>query len=118
MQGSVVMLIALSGLGCDHKSCDVLQAPPTVDGRYGANVDDPSLARSGHPAYAPLHYSGGDESGDSCGGSLRATLWSFVLGHDPDVPTVREIEATFHSGGYGQYRQLSSLPSARRPPSE
>src|SRR5262249_44881168 len=106
MQGSVVMLIALSGLGCEHKSCDVLQAPPTVDGRYGAHADYPTLAPSGHPAYAPLHYSGGDASGDSHRGSLRATLWSFVLGRDPDVPTAREIEATFSSGGYGHYRQL------------
>jgi len=118
MQGSVVMLIALSGLGCEHKSCDVLQSPTTVDGRYGAKVDYPSLAPSGYPAYAPLHDSGGDASCDTRGGSLRATLWSFVLGRDPDVPTPREIEATFSSGGYGHYGQLGSLPSARRPPSE
>jgi hypothetical protein len=29
MQGTVVMLIALSGLGCHHKSCDVAYAPPS-----------------------------------------------------------------------------------------
>jgi hypothetical protein len=30
---------------------------------------------------------------------LRATLYSFVLGRDPGVPTVREIEASV----YGDY---------------
>jgi hypothetical protein len=29
MQGTVVMLMALSGLGCHNKSCDVIYAPPT-----------------------------------------------------------------------------------------
>ena len=29
MQGTVVMLMALSGLGCHNKSCDVAYAPPT-----------------------------------------------------------------------------------------
>jgi hypothetical protein len=29
MQGTVVMLMALSGLGCHNKSCDAIYAPPT-----------------------------------------------------------------------------------------
>ena len=30
MQGTVVMLMALSGLGCHNKSCDVVYAPPAL----------------------------------------------------------------------------------------
>jgi hypothetical protein len=117
MQGSVVMLIALSGLGCDHKSCGRFQGPWAVDSPYGAIVDPHSFAPLGYPPMAPSHHLGGDPSGDSCGGgTLRATLWSFVLGRDPDVPTARELEASFYSGGYGQYGQLASRPNERRPP--
>ncbi len=53
MQGTVVMLIALSGLGCHHKSCDVAYAPPSFScfgGGCYANV---------YPSYvAPGDFSG------------------------------------------------------------
>ena len=117
MQGSVVLLIALSSLGCDHKSCGVFPATAAVDGQYAASANLPSPAPSGYPAYAPRHYYGGDAAGDS-GGTLRGTLCSFILGHDPEVPTARDIEATFDSASYGQYRDINALLSARRPPSE
>ncbi|MGZ3472091.1 MAG: hypothetical protein ACXWO1_20595, partial [Isosphaeraceae bacterium] len=32
MQGTIVMLMALSGLGCHHKSCDVAYAPSCYSG--------------------------------------------------------------------------------------
>ena len=48
MQGTVVMLMALSGLGCHNKSCDVVYAPPTYScfssGCY-ANVIRPTMFR-------------------------------------------------------------------------
>jgi hypothetical protein len=118
MQGPVVLLIALSGLGCDHKSCGVFPAPAALDGHYGAHAYFLSPALSGYPAYSPSPYSCGDASGHSRGANLRGTLCSFVLGRDPDVPTAREIQATFNWAGYGQYRDINLLPSARRPPSE
>ncbi|MFI5454932.1 MAG: hypothetical protein ACHRXM_05725 [Isosphaerales bacterium] len=35
-------------------------------------------------------------------GLLRGTIYSFVFGHDPDVPTVREIEeSVYGSRGSG-----------------
>ncbi len=34
MQGTVLMLVALSGLGCHNKSADIVYAPPTY-GCYG-----------------------------------------------------------------------------------
>lgn len=36
MQGTIVMLMALSGLGCHHKACDVAYAPSCYsDGGFG-----------------------------------------------------------------------------------
>jgi hypothetical protein len=116
MQGTVVMLIALSGLGCQNKGCDVMRAPPAAVARCYVNGDPHTVAPSGYPGWSASRYSGYDDSGDSCGGALRNTFISFVLGHDPDVPTVREIEASVDSRGYGDYRQPDSIPSARQPP--
>jgi hypothetical protein len=117
MQGTVVMLIALSGLGCQNKPCGALPGTLTSYGSgdwSAANGYSNAVAQPGYPAYVARPDSGYDHSGYP-GGALRSTLWSFVLGRDPDVPTAREIEATFNSGGYDQ---IHSLPSARRPPSE
>jgi hypothetical protein len=112
MHGTVVMLIALSSLGCDHKSCAVDQAPPALDARYGAQGDGHALAPSGYPAYTPSDSDCG--SPGHSGHSWRATLCSFILGRDPDVPTAREIEATFSSGGFGQYRQFATISADRQ----
>jgi hypothetical protein len=117
MQGTIVMLIALSGLGCQNKPCGAVPVPLTSYGSgdwSAANGYPNAGAHPGYPAYVARRDSGCDGSGYP-GGALRSTLWSFVLGRDPDVPTAREIEATFDSGGYDQ---IHSLPSARRPPSE
>ena len=35
MQGTLVMLVALSGLGCHNKGCDVAYAPPTYSSCFG-----------------------------------------------------------------------------------
>ena len=117
MHGTIVILIALGGLGCQNKSCHASPAPPAGDGWCGAHVAFPSFAPPSPAAYAPIH-DHGDAADYSRGRSLRSTLCSFVLGRDPDVPTARDIEATFYSGSFGAYRSLASIPSARRPPSE
>src|SRR5208283_1578910 len=41
MQGTIVMLMALSGLGCHHKSCDVAYVPSYYDtgACYGGGYD-------------------------------------------------------------------------------
>ena len=44
MQGTVLMLMALSGLGCHNKSCDVVYSPPAYScfsGGCYANVYPP-----------------------------------------------------------------------------
>ena len=35
MQGTLVMLVALSGLGCHNRACDVAYAPPTYSSCFG-----------------------------------------------------------------------------------
>ena len=61
MQGTVVMLMALSGLGCHNKSCDVVYAPPLYScfsGGCYANVYPPAYV-------SPSCYSGCYSSGYS-----------------------------------------------------
>ena len=38
MQGTLVMLVALSGLGCHNKGCDVAYAPPTYSSCFGVGM--------------------------------------------------------------------------------
>jgi hypothetical protein len=106
MHGAMVMLLALSGLGCQNKDCNASPAPqaPFCAGvQSSANVWPGPITSSGYPAWGALPDTSDDSSGYSCRDALRSTLWSFVLGHDPDVLTAREIEATFYSGSSGRY---------------
>jgi hypothetical protein len=101
MQGAVVILMALGGLGCQNKGCDVLPSPQTtryVSAQSFANACPSRVVPSGYRSWSASDNTGDDCSGYSTRGALRSTLWSFVIGHDPDVATVREIEASFYSG--------------------
>ncbi|MGP0065370.1 MAG: hypothetical protein ACLQGP_17430 [Isosphaeraceae bacterium] len=103
MQVSFVMLMALSGLGCQNKGCEASPSPQTYhgSGQYTANVYPGSMAPSGYPAYGPGGYRIGHPEDYDFHGAVRSTLWSFVIGRDPDVASAREIEETFYAGGYG-----------------
>jgi hypothetical protein len=102
MQGAVVMAIALTSLGCHNKSDDVIEVPP-LSSAIGSEYTNP------YPRYTtPSSYSGfykrsySDDVSDvypTHWDAWRATLCSFVLGHDPGMPDVREIEASV----YGDY---------------
>jgi hypothetical protein len=102
MLGSVVLLTALCGWGCHNKACDAYAAaPPMVSGQSVALMDTGWRASSVRPAYTASSF-GCLEGGDDQGGTLRGTLWSFILGRDPDVPTVRDIEASVYPAGHGR----------------
>src|SRR5712692_173737 len=104
MHATVVMLAALSSLGCQNKDCDLRSGPLVscgVSGRVIGNIDVNPYVPSSYPSPHPSGFSDEYPSGYP-GGVLRATLWSFLLGHDPDVPTAREIEESFDSGRYAQ----------------
>jgi hypothetical protein len=103
MQASFVLMMALSGLGCQNKSCDSSVAPASyyASGQCAAHIHAGSVAPSGFPTSSASHYGSDHYAGYDLRSSIRSTLWSFVLGHDPDgVPTVAEIEAGLESGRY------------------
>ncbi len=103
MHASVVMVMALSGLGCQNKDCAPSPTPQTYYGSspYATNAYPGTVTPSGYPAYGTGDYRIGHPEDYTFHGAVRSTLWSFVIGRDPDVASVREIEATFYSGGYG-----------------
>src|SRR5512135_1753178 len=58
MQGTIVMLMALSGLGCHHKSCGPAYAPACYSSCYGGCYG--GIAAVGYTTYvAPACYSAG-----------------------------------------------------------
>jgi hypothetical protein len=103
MQGAVVMLMALSGLGCQNKISDSGEIPAVVS-PIVSPVANPAPVATTPPAYPQylVPGSGDTETADTTHwGVLRSTLCSFVLGHDPDVTTAREIEQSVYGYGYG-----------------
>ena len=90
MQGTVVMLMALSGLGCHNKSCDVVYAPPSYScfsGGCYANVYPPAyVSPSCYSGCYSSCYSGcyGGRYGGGCYGGcysrrLRRTSWVWAF---------------------------------------
>ena len=117
MSGTVVLVVALGGLGCQNKACGVFPAPQSCNCSGGA-CPAPVYASSAGPLGYSAHVTGecsGDDASGYPGGALRATLISFILGRD-DVPTVHEIESSFYSGRYsGRYGFMVDAPSAVSP---
>jgi hypothetical protein len=100
---SFVMMMALTSVGCQNKSCDasVAQVGNCASDQSVAHVYTGSAASSGYPSASVSQYGDDHYGGYDLRSSIRSTLWSFVLGHDPDgVPTVAEIEAGLESGRY------------------
>ncbi len=92
MQGTVVMLMALSGLGCHNKSCDVAYAPPAYScfsGGCYANVYPPDYV-------SPSCYSG-------CYSSCYSGCYSSYGG---------SCYGGCYSGSYGGHHGCGFLPSS------
>jgi hypothetical protein len=110
MQVSMVMMLALTGLGCQNKAATVTEgfpvtsyqiAPPSVSsgqgGGYSTATYAGSFAQSPYPEIPSRLYARPSEDHSvNWHAELRSTLYSFVWGHDPDVSTVREIEASVY----------------------
>ena len=105
MHATVLMLLALGGLGCQNPVSDLPPIPPvasTPAGQSSAYVAPYGPAPSGYTTYVGgqgFHGEPSDE--DSFGRCLRDTFCSFFIGRDPDVPSAREIEADYYSGRHG-----------------
>ena len=103
MQGTVVMLMALSGLGCHNKSYDAVYAPPAYgcfSGGCYANVYPPDYV-------SPSCYSGCYSSGYSgCYSSLGGGCYGGCYsggGHHGCGLFARLFSCFKHSGGHGCY---------------
>ncbi len=160
MQGTIVMLLALGGIGCQNPTEG---PPPTPPGAQAGATPSPSPSNGaqagatpssasngaptgvatppsdagqadvapppsipgtpplaeGRPIPGPTGndatnfvppppypvYSGGpfsalDVQDDSFGTCVRYTLWSFIIGRDPNVPSACEIESAYRAGLY------------------
>jgi hypothetical protein len=108
MQPTIVMLIALGGLGCQNPASDLPPLPsvaanPVVETPPAAEAPAYVPAPTPYPVYATNPVLTGDiPEDDSFRGCLRDTFCSFFLGRDPDVPTARQIMSAYQAGGYGR----------------
>jgi hypothetical protein len=110
MQIPLVIMLALTGLGCQNGPSDLIDTPPLptyqIDARPVTSAQDTGRVTSTYsgsfastpypeigtrvynryPSYEPTDWHT----------SLRFTLYSFVWGRDPNVSTAREIEASVY----------------------
>jgi hypothetical protein len=116
MQIPFVMMLAITGLGCQNKANSVMDPLPLISsevdssplptyqgGGYSASTHSGSFTPTAYPEIPSRIYASDlpRRSIDWHAG-FRSTLWSFVLGRDPDVITVREIEASVYGPSPGR----------------
>ena len=89
------MLVALSGLGCQNKTADQVDLPTVLSPpRRLARQSWPHAGTTPppYPRYYPENSPDVEEMYSNHWSSFHATLYSFVFGHDPGIPSAREIE--------------------------
>ena len=116
MQLPFVLMFALTGLGCHNKTSSALDGAgvtsyqvnsPSLPGYQvgGAptGTDPGSFAPTPYPEIpARLYTSDSPPRSVDWRAELHSTLYSFVFGHDPDMSTVRDIEASVYGVTPGQ----------------
>ena len=103
MSPAIVMLVALSGLGCQNKT-DSRELPVVLSPAAASpspEVHSASTSPPPYPRYYPESYPDPEDLYNSRLGCLRATLYSFVFGKDPGIPSASEIEASVFGYGNG-----------------
>jgi hypothetical protein len=110
MHGSMLLLVALSGLGCHNFAMPRavgMGAAATGQGwgysagqasAYGAVPYGESSAR--YSTHSRGLLGGYDSSSNACRDVVKSTIVSFILGRDSDVMTAKDIENRWNSGGY------------------
>jgi hypothetical protein len=130
MQGTIAVLMALSGLGCHHKSCDVA-VPSCYSSCYSAPVVDMGCGGCGaytapvYPAPAIIDYGWSQVSyagcGSPCGGSpcggRRHGLFSCLFGGHRRAGCCSPTPICYNNYAmpmvYGDYTAASVVPSAQ-----
>jgi hypothetical protein len=106
MSYTFVMLVVVSGLGCQNKPApssdlpvitNAAPASPSVEALSGSTTPPP------YPRYFPETFPDPEAAYSNHLSSLRATLYSFVFGKDPGIPSAREIEASVYGYGNGNH---------------
>jgi hypothetical protein len=110
MHLSMAMMLAIAGLGCENRPLGAYESaavmvqpdgspalPSYQQGAYLAPGYTTPFPSTPYPDIPSQLYPRPDESRfvDWHAG-IQSTLWSFVLGHDRDIVTVREIEASVY----------------------
>ena len=108
MQATVVMLIALGGLGCQNPASDLPPIPPAAvqPAAVGPATASPAT-EAPPPPYEPylgasIFDTGEPASDDTFGACVRDTFCSFFIGRSPDVPSARQIEDAYRAGYYSR----------------
>jgi hypothetical protein len=116
MPTAIAMVITLTGIGCHNEDVGVALVQPACAACGAASACTGFVPPSIHPRADVASFGGSGHVERYPGGALRATLLSFFLGHD-DVPTARDIEASFYAGQYsGQYGYMTTdVPTAASP---
>jgi hypothetical protein len=104
MHGAILMLVALTGIGCQNKPVDSTDLPPVLTpAPASTSLEAPAAAATTSPPPYPRYfgptYPDVEEMYSTHLGSLRATFYSFVFGHDPGIPSAAEIEASVFGDG-------------------
>ncbi len=116
MQAAILMLMALSGLGCQNKPADSTDLPqvlapassaasPAPEAPVAAASSAASPAPEApttettttpppYPRYFPETFPDIEDLYSTHLGIMTATLYSFVFGHDPGIASAQEIEAS------------------------
>ena len=110
MQVPFVLMLAVTGLGCHNKTSGALDGigltsyqvaspslPSFQGGASSTGTGSGSFAPTPYPEI-PSHLYDSYSPSDSVDwhAELHSTLYSFVFGHDPDISTVRDIEASVY----------------------
>jgi hypothetical protein len=109
------LMLAITGLGCQNKADIVIDPAPLTgfqadssplishqEGGYSSSTGPGSFGPTPYPEIPSRVYNT-DLQPHSCDwrAELRSTFCSFFLGHDPDVITIREIEASAYGPSSG-----------------
>jgi hypothetical protein len=116
MQVPLMLMLAVTGLGCHNKTSGALDgigvtryqvdspSLPSYQGRGTSTpTDSGSFVSTPYPEI-PSHLYNTYSVPDSVDWrtELHSTLYSFVFGRDPNVSTVRDIEASVYGTDYGR----------------
>jgi hypothetical protein len=98
MQGAIVMLMAMTGLGCQNKPVDSTDLPAVLSAAPASpSPETPTAATTETttpPPYPRFFFETFPDPEAVYSDPLSAALYSFVFGHDPGIPSAQEIEAS------------------------